>query len=59
MYTNSSMEPIRSVCPCFGGRSPVAIDDLTKEVSRRSMVRKQLRTLNISSRPVLDVEGKS
>ena len=29
MYKNSPMEPIRSVCPCFGGRSPVVIYDLT------------------------------
>ena len=27
--TNSSMEPARIVCPCFGGRSPVVIYDLT------------------------------
>ena len=25
---NSLMEPAQSVCPCFGGRSPVVIHDL-------------------------------
>ena len=25
MYTNSSMEPALSICPCFGGRSPFFI----------------------------------
>ena len=31
MNTNSSTEPAQSVCPCFGGRSPVVIYDLTVE----------------------------
>ena len=27
--TNFAMEPARIVCPCFGGRPPVVIYDLT------------------------------
>ena len=27
--TNFSMEPTRIVCPCFGGKSPLVIYDLT------------------------------
>ena len=30
VYESRSMEPTRSVCPCFGGRTPVVIYDLTQ-----------------------------
>ena len=35
IYTNSSMEFALSVCPCFGGRSPVLTYDLTSEIETR------------------------
>ena len=39
------MEPARSVCLCFGGRSPVVIYDLTEEFIYIT----QIYTLNMNS----------
>ena len=38
-FTNSSMQPARIVCPCFGGKPPVVIYDLTILLSHNNQAR--------------------